>query len=257
MTPASVPPVLRLHDGVIGYGGHAVVRASLAVDPGEVVALVGPNGSGKTTLVKGILGLAELQRGSLELFGVPAARFRQRYRLGYVPQRQSAAGPLPSTVREVVASGRLARLRRFQPMRQADRDAIDTAIAAVGLVDHERSRVATLSGGQQRRAMIARALAAEADVLVLDEPLAGVDHESQQGVAETLTGLVEGGTTVVVVLHELGPLEPLITRVVWLDHGEVKADAAHDDLPALLRRLPHDHDPHGGARPTSRLGLQG
>jgi zinc transport system ATP-binding protein len=68
---------------------------------------------------------------------------------------------------------------------------------------------------------------------------------------------VEGGTTVVVVLHELGPLEPLITRVVWLDHGEVKADAAHDDLPALLRRLPHDHDPHGGAKPTSRLGLQG
>ncbi len=118
--------------------------------------------------------------------------------------------------------------------------------------------MATLSGGQQRRALIARALAAEADVLVLDEPLAGVDHESQQGVAETLTGLVEGGTTVVVVLHELGPLEPLITRVVWLDHGAgdgrrrprrpARAPAAPTPRPRSARR-PDE--------PTSRLGLLG
>jgi zinc transport system ATP-binding protein len=249
--------VVELRGGVVGYAGRPIVRADLHVQHGDVLALVGPNGSGKTTLVKGLLGLAELQGGSLELFGVPADRFHERYRLGYVPQRQAVGGPLPSTVREIVASGRLARVRRFRPMRASDRVAIDAALGAVGLEEQQRRPIATLSGGQQRRALIARALAAEADVLVLDEPLAGVDHESQAGVASTLTTLVEQGTTVIVVLHELGPLQPLINRVVWLDSGRVAGDAAGEDLPDLLRRLPHDHDPHGGTEPASTLGFRG
>jgi zinc transport system ATP-binding protein len=103
--------------------------------------------------------------------------------------------------------------------------------------------------------LIARALAAEADVLVLDEPLAGVDHESQEGVAATLGSLADAGTTVIVVLHELGPLEPLINRVVWLDGGRIVADASGSELAAVRARMPHDHDPHGGAEPLSRLGL--
>ena len=117
-------PLIELAGGVIGYGGRPLVEADLRVERGEVVAVVGANGSGKTTLVKGVLGLAELLDGTLHLFGQPADQFRERFRLGYVPQRQTLGGPLTATVTEVVTTGRLARKRRFQPLAKADRAAV-------------------------------------------------------------------------------------------------------------------------------------
>jgi zinc transport system ATP-binding protein len=249
-------PVVRLRDASIGYGGRPIVHADLAVAPGEVLALVGANGAGKTTLVKGILGLAQLLGGSIEVFGQPVGRLRRRDRLGYVPQRPAPPGPTPTTVREVVASGRLGRARPFLPMRAADRDAIAAAMAAAGIAALAGRQVARLSGGQQRRVLIARALAADPDVLVLDEPLAGVDRGSQQGLADTLAQLVAAGATVLVVLHELGPLEPLVTRVVWLDDGAVVYDGPPGPVAGDLVGLPVDHDLDPVVRP-SPLGLQG
>lgn len=248
-------PLVVLERAVIGYRGRGVVEADFELDRGDVVALLGPNGSGKSTLVKGILGLAEQLAGSISLFGVPAASFQERFRIGYVPQGQTSSGPLRTTVTEVVTSGRLARKRRFQRITAADRLAVGRAIEVVGLGDRAGVAVSELSGGQHRRALIARALASEAEVLILDEPLAGVDHASQVELADTLAELVAGGATVIAVLHELGPLAPLVTRAVWLSGGRVvyRGDPARAE--AELGDL-SDHDPHGGLPAPAGLGFQ-
>jgi zinc transport system ATP-binding protein len=242
--------VVRVTDGRFGYRGQVAVEADLVVERGEVVALVGPNGSGKTTLVKGILGLCERIGGDVELFG---GQLRDRGRVGYVPQRQQAAGPIPATVREVVSSGRLACSGLARRLRGSDRQAVDDALAAVGLANRAGSPVATLSGGQQRRALVARALAGRAEVLFLDEPLAGVDRSSRQALAGIVAGLVADGATIVVVLHELGPLAPLITRVARLEAGAIVSDGPPEHVRA--DDLGHgDEDPHPADEPAPGMG---
>lgn len=248
-------PLVELSGGVAGYAGRPVVEADLRVERGEVVAIVGANGSGKTTLVKAVLGLAELLAGELRLFGLPVERFGERFRFGYVPQRQTLTSPLTATLTEVVTTGRLARKQRFQRLGKADRTAVLGAIAAVGLADRATTAVAELSGGQQRRALLARALASDADVLVLDEPLAGVDRDSADDLAAALAALIDRGVTLVTVLHELGPLTPLITRVVWLDHGRVVYDGPPEPVRADLHHA-MDADPHGGDQPPHGLGFE-
>ena len=248
-------PVIQVADGQFGYRNETAVRADLVVNASEIVALLGPNGSGKTTLLKGMLGLVDQLGGEVSLFGTPLAEFRERALIGYVPQRQSAAGPIPVTVRELVRSGRLAHKGLLRRWQRSDRDAVDAAIAAVGLHDKRRDPVATLSGGQQRRALVARALAGGARVLLLDEPLAGVDQANQEALADALAVLIDGGVTVVVVLHELGPLESLVTRTVCLDAGLVVFDGPLEAAPPNLLHLGHDHDPHGGPERRTGLGL--
>jgi len=257
VTADEQPPVIRIRDGRFGYHSHEAVSADVTIRAGEVVALLGPNGSGKTTLLKGMLGLVECLGGEVELFGRPLAEVRDRASIGYVPQRQTAAGPIPVTVRELVRTGRLARTGMLRRRRAEDDRAISAAIAAVDLGDKERQPIATLSGGQQRRALVARALAGGATVLLLDEPLAGVDQANQDAMAVALGELVAKGVTVVVVLHELGPLESLVTRTVCLDAGAVLFDGPLADAPPNLLHLGHDHDPHGGQpdRHPERQGL--
>jgi zinc transport system ATP-binding protein len=222
----SNPPVITLRGVSIGYDDKpAVSDVDLTVRAGDVLALIGPNGSGKSTLVRGMLGLATVLTGDVQLFGVPAARFAQRHRLGYVPQRHTVGGAVPSTVEEVVGSGRLTHRRWYARASSSDRAAINDAIEVVGLKDRRRSMVATLSGGQQRRVLIARALAGAPEVLIMDEPTAGVDAESQQALVRTLVSLVESGLTLVVVTHEIAPLRPVLTRVVAMRDGGL----VHDD----------------------------
>ena len=133
-------------------------------------------------------------------------------------------------MKEVVAAGRLARRRPFRPLSRTDRDAVHDAIALVGLSDQLNADIARLSGGQQQRVLVARALAGEPDLLVLDEPTSGVDLEHQRVLAEVLAGLLEGGTSVLVVLHDVGSLAGLIDRAVVLSDGRVVHDGALGDL---------------------------
>ena len=164
-----------------------------AVRPGEAVALLGGNGSGKSTLVRAALGLVPARRGTVRLFGEPRRRFRAWHRIGYVPQR-STAGLAGAKVREVVASGRLARRRPFWPAsRDRTGGPCGRALEAVGLAGRAAPSSAHLSGGQQQRVMIARALAGGPDLLVLDEPTAGVDLEHQEVLAELLTQRLAAG----------------------------------------------------------------
>lgn len=227
---------ISVRDGAVAIAGRPLLRhIDLTVHPGDVIALLGENGSGKSTLVKLILGLLPAAGGEVRLFDTPLAEFRQWERVGYVPQRTTATPGVPATVWEVVASGRLPRRRLFQPLGRAGRDAVRRALEAVGLEDRSNDPLSSLSGGQQQRALIARALAAEPELFVLDEPNAGVDTTNQEALADTLAVLVERGATVVVVLHELGPMEPLITRSVVVHDGLI----TYDGPP-----LPHAHGSH-------------
>lgn len=219
------PAPVSFVDAAIGYGARPVVRGlNLRIEAGGRVALLGPNGSGKSTVVRGMLGLARLLGGSLELFGVRADRFRDRARIGYVPQRNLDDSPVPATVWEVVTTGRLARRGLFTPLRRRDRQVCEEAIATVGLADRRTVQVAHLSGGQQRRVLIARALASEPDLLVMDEPTAGVDLEQQQALLTSLHRLAAGRVTMVVVTHDLAGLHDLVDRSVTLEHGRLVRD---------------------------------
>ncbi|MFF2373485.1 metal ABC transporter ATP-binding protein [Streptomyces xiamenensis] len=217
---------LTLRDVHAELGGRPVLRGvDLTVGRGEVVALLGANGSGKSTAVRAAVGQVPVSGGELALFGTPVRRFRDWRRVGYVPQRSTAAGGVPATVREVVSAGRLAR-RRLRPLGRADRAAVERALELVGLADRARDPVESLSGGQHQRVLIARALAGEPELLIMDEPLAGVDLASQRILADTLRSQLAQGVSTLVVLHELGPLEPLITRSVSLSAGLVEATNA-------------------------------
>jgi zinc transport system ATP-binding protein len=216
--------VLAAADLTVELGGLPVVRGiDLRVGPGEAVALMGGNGSGKTTLVRALLRLIPSQRGTIRLYGSTLSEFRDWSRIGYVPQR-STITQSTAKVKEVVSAGRLARRAPFVPLKRTDRVAITDALAAVGMHDRAGYEMARLSGGQQQRVLVARALAGQPGLLVLDEPTAGVDLAHQRILADVLTGLVRNGTSVLVVLHEVGPLRGLIDRAVVLHEGRVIHD---------------------------------
>lgn len=227
-------PLLSLQGATAGYAGRPVLTGiDFEVDAGEVVALLGPNGAGKSTLVRVLVGLLPLTSGTLTFRGRPATSaggLRRpdgegrgvRGRIGYVPQRHSLGGGVSATVEEVVASGRLARRRLLPPVLPAlDRGVVCDAIASVGLTEKIGHKAADLSGGQQRRVLIARALAGEPDVLVMDEPFAGVDRPSQEILAATLATLARDGVTLIIVTHEFGPIAELADRAMVLRDGRV------------------------------------
>ncbi|MEU4828155.1 metal ABC transporter ATP-binding protein [Actinomadura sp. NPDC023710] len=234
MNETTAPP-FAITGGLVRRDGRAVLAdVDLRVQAGDVLAVLGPNGAGKSTLVKALLGLVPLAAGRTEIFGEPPARFRDWRRIGYVPQRLPMGGGVPATVREVVASGRVARRSRWRPApladRAADRAAVERALETVGLTGRARDSAHLLSGGQQQRVLIARALAGEPDAFVMDEPTAGVDAGSQAALASALYELARAGRTVVLVAHELGPMEPLVTRAVELGHGRVVRETARKPL---------------------------
>jgi zinc transport system ATP-binding protein len=230
----------------VGYDGREILHdVSLTVPAGEVVAILGANGSGKSTLIRSVLGLVPPARGEVELFGTPQRRFRAWARVGYVPQRLGAGSGVPATVGEVVASGRLARRGILRPAGAADRTAVRDALAAVGLLDRIGDPVSTLSGGQQQRTLIARALAGQPDLLVLDEPTAGVDAGSQEAFARALGRFATAGGTILLVAHELGPLRPLIDRAVVVHEGRIAFDGAPPEPAGHHAEPGHDHvHPH-------------
>jgi zinc transport system ATP-binding protein len=245
--------VVHARDVSVELGGLPVLRGvNLTVHAGEAVALLGGNGSGKSTLVRALLGLTPMSRGSVELFNTPLRGFRRWADVGYVPQRSTAAFA-GAKVREVVASGRLAHRRPFAPQHATDRTAVAQALAAVDLGDRANDDLAVLSGGQQQRVLIARALAGEPRLLVLDEPTAGVDLAHQAVLTAVLADLVAAGTTVLVVLHDIGSLEGLVQRGVVLREGRVAMDGPLTSLPSRLQAGGDHHEPE----PADRNWLDG
>ena len=226
-------PLLEARGVRFGFTDEPVLDAvDLRVVPGEFVALVGPNGSGKSTLLKLLLGSLRPGSGTVRLFGRDPSDVKDRGRLGYVPQRPTLASETPATVEEIVASGRLVRRGWWRPPAAADRQAVHHALESVGLASMADRPVTELSGGQQQRAFIARAFASEPELLVLDEPIAGVDAESQRRFRDSLVHLLrEHGSGVLLVSHELAAVAEDLDRVVVLK-GRVLFDGAPGELAA-------------------------
>jgi len=250
-------PIVQLTNASFGYADRRVVQdASLAVWPGEVVAVLGPNGSGKSTLVRGLLGLTDQLGGRVRLFGQDRGDFEDHARLGYVPQRHTLSASVRATVAEIVAVGRLPHHRWWRPVVRSARDAdtIAQALEVVGLSDRSDADVSTLSGGQQRRVLIARALASQPDVLLMDEPTAGVDAANQEVLAEVLARLAARGTTMIIVTHELEALADVVSRILVVRAGRLAFDGTPIEFASRTGELePHDghhHDDELAAEPA-------
>lgn len=244
-------PLIELRSASFGYADRRVVSAvNLTVSRGEVVALLGPNGSGKSTLVRGLLGLTDQLGGRVLLFGIPREKFTEHTRLGYVPQRHTLSASMQATITEIVSVGRLPHRPWWRPASREDHRLVADAIAAVDLTDRAHDEVASLSGGQQRRVLIARALVAEPDILLMDEPTAGVDHGSQEVFAAVLAGLAERGTSMLIVTHEPEALTGVVTRVVCLEAGRIDFDGTPAGYAVHAATHPagsHHHAPLGPA----------
>jgi zinc transport system ATP-binding protein len=222
-------------------GPPVLERVDLKIRPGEFIAVAGPNGGGKTTLLRLMLGLERPTSGEARLFGVPADRFARRFALGYLPQRAQLGLDAPATVREIVRAGRLPRTGLIGRLSQEDRQLVEEAIGRVGLTDVARRPLSRLSGGQQQRSFIAKALASEPELLVLDEPTAGVDVAAQEALAELLDRLHrELGVTILYVSHEFGAVERFVERVI-LVRGGIVFDGPPDELPGVWHDPSHVH----------------
>jgi zinc transport system ATP-binding protein len=242
--PDGQQAIVSLRSASFGYTSRPVVSGvTLDIRAGEVVAILGPNGSGKSTLVKGLLGLNNHLGGRAALFGTPIDRFRDHARLGYVPQRHTLSTSVRATVAEIVAIGRLPHQGWLGRSNNEDRQIIQESLAVVGLDDRARVDVSTLSGGQQRRVLIARALAAQPDVLIMDEPTAGVDLASQEVLSQVIGRLARRGATMLIVTHELQALRGVLTRILQVRGGQIIFDGT-----------PADHDRTRGASMTDDDG---
>jgi zinc transport system ATP-binding protein len=236
-------PAIELRRVAFAYrrGQPVLEGVDLAIEAGRFVAIAGPNGGGKTTLVRITLGLLEPTEGEAFLFGEQAATFSRRETLGYLAQRSQLGTEAPATVREVVSAGRLAAGGLLGPLRRRDRAIVDEAIERVGLGARADAPLATLSGGQQQRAFIAKALAAQPGLLVLDEPTAGVDVGAQEALAELLARLHhELRVTILYISHEFGAVERFVERLV-LVRGGILFDGSPGELPGTWHDPSHVH----------------
>lgn len=247
----STVPVVSVDDVSFAYGDLPVIESvSIDIEPGAFLGLVGPNGSGKSTLLNLMLGLEKPDTGMVRLFGEPASEFDAGERIGYVPQNATtAADRMPVTVRELVRMGRYPR-RLVGRFSDDDRQAIDNALRAVGISDLTDRRVGQLSGGQRQRVFIARTLAAEADLLALDEPTVGVDAESREAFYELLADLNDSGLTILLIEHDIGVVTTYASEIACLNRrlyfdGDPEDFVATDALAAAYGTdqhvLTHDH----------------
>ena len=223
-------PAVEVVGVTVRYGGVlALDGVSLSVPRGRICGLLGVNGAGKSTLFKAVLGLVRVECGRVRLLGADGAAARRRGLVGYVPQAEQVDWDFPVSVRDVVMMGRYGRMGVRRRPREADRAAVERALERTGLAGVAGRRIGALSGGQRKRVFVARALAQEAGVLLLDEPFAGVDEGSKAAVTALLRGLREEGCALVVSTHDLAGVSGLCDEAVLLQR-RVIARGAPDEV---------------------------
>ncbi len=241
-------PVIELSDVWFSYNGRPVLRdVNITVHQGDFMAVIGPNGGGKTTLVKLILGLLHPNRGKVKVFGAPPAQVVRR--MGYVPQDSGFNPGVPVSVEQVVRMGRMRGGRGFRGSTSMDRSEVQTALERVRMWEYRRRGLAELSGGQRQRVFMARALASLPDLLLLDEPTAGVDTEGRAEFYELLRELNQS-VTIVLVSHDLMVVSSYVKSVACVnrelhfhDRPEITRDmlqkAYHCPVELIAHGLPH------------------
>jgi manganese/iron transport system ATP-binding protein len=213
---------VRLSGVTAGYDGLAALTGvDLEIRTGSLVAVFGPNGGGKTTLLKLIAGLLPPWSGSVEVLGEPAGRAARR--IAYVPQAELVDWSFPVSVWNVAMMGRYPRLGPLHQPGRADRDAVAAALQRVGMLGAARRQIGRLSGGQRRRAFLARAIAADAELYLLDEPVTGVDVPTQEDLMELLAAESAAGKTVIATTHDLAAASRHFEEVVGVNRGIIVA----------------------------------
>jgi ABC-type Mn2+/Zn2+ transport system ATPase subunit len=223
--PMEGEPAVRVSGLTLRYEGRAasaVDELSLEIARGECVLLVGDNGAGKSSFLKMVAGLLTPSAGSAAVFGLPIGWCRAS--VAYVPQRGELDWDFPIDVRSLVATGRHVHRGWFGRMAASDRQAIDGAIDRLGLNDLRRSQIGQLSGGQQQRALVARALAQDAELLLVDEPTNSMDASSVATLARALGDCVAAGRTVVMATHDAERFRGVGTRIIRLERGRIAAE---------------------------------
>ncbi|MFN0021407.1 MAG: metal ABC transporter ATP-binding protein [Pirellulaceae bacterium] len=194
--------ILDIHDVTVAYQRKPVLwDVDLIMEKPQLAAIVGPNGAGKSTLIKAVLGLLPMASGSVQVLGEPVAK--QRKKIGYVPQRESVDWDFPVSVLDVVLMGTYGQLGWFRRPGHTEREWARQCLNKVGLSQFERRQIGQLSGGQQQRVFLARALAQNAEIYFMDEPMAGVDAATERIIFELLRELRQQGKTIIAVHHDL------------------------------------------------------
>lgn len=220
-------PAIEVHDVTVAYQRRPVLwNVDLSLPAGKLIAVVGPNGAGKSTLIKAILGLVPLASGKVEIFG--RDRRAARTLVGYVPQRESVDWDFPVSALDVVLMGRYGRLGWVRRPGEADRAAARAALDSVAMGAFADRQISQLSGGQQQRVFLARALAQDAALYLMDEPFAGVDAATERAIIELLRSMRSRGKTVVAVHHDLQTVPEYFDHVVMLNLRLVAAGPVID-----------------------------
>jgi manganese/iron transport system ATP-binding protein len=220
--PAAVPAApegIAVEGITVAYrNGHTALRnASFAVPQGTITALVGVNGSGKSTLFKAIMGFVPLAAGRVSLFGEPAALALKRNAVAYVPQSEDVDWNFPVLVEDVVMMGRYGHMNMLRIPRASDRAKVDAALQRVGMSAYRKRQIGELSGGQKKRVFLARALAQEGRIILLDEPFTGVDVRTEEAIITLLKSLRDEGRVMLVSTHNLGSVPRFCDRAVLVN----------------------------------------
>ncbi len=212
---ASSPPI-EVHDLTVAYRQKPVLwNVDFSLPEGELIGLVGPNGAGKSTLLKAIMGFLPLLSGYVRVYGKPFEQ--QRQFIGYVPQRESVDWDFPVSVLDVVNMGRFGHLPLIGGLKRTDKERARAALDQVGLADLAGRQISQLSGGQQQRVFLARALAQDATIYLMDEPFAGVDARTERAIVDLLKQLKADGKTVLAVHHDLHTVQEYFDWVMLLN----------------------------------------
>ncbi len=230
-------PAVRLHDVAVGYDSKPIMtHANLEVGWGQLVGVIGPNGAGKSTLIKTILGTLRPVQGTVDVGGYPSRTREARNLIGYVPQREAVNWDFPVTVADVVMMGRTPRLGWIRFPGPPDRQAVVDALDLVGMTEFAGRQISQLSGGQQQRVFLARALAQGGRLLLLDEPLNGVDANTQEAIGHLLRTTRDGGGTVLMATHDLELAAAWCDKMVMVNHAIVAYGPPAEALqPEVLR----------------------
>lgn len=245
--PKNSSPILEIKDLTFFYGSHLVLeKANLSLSDRDFVSLIGPNGGGKTTLLKLILGLLVPQSGSIRVFGKDPRE--ARYDIGYMPQTVKFDPQFPVTVLDVALMGRLGKERLVGPYRSSDRTAALKALREVGLAEVVERPFSSLSGGQQQRVLIARALACEPKLLLLDEPTSSLDIHVEEEFYKLLEELNQR-LTIVLVSHDVGFVSHFVKTIVCVNQkvtshpsSQITSEIISQTYGATMRMLHHHHD---------------